>query len=162
MSNYSTPKDLLSSVFSNLTREEIQKRTGIFSHWTEVVSRVSVYGERLASHTKVKEFEKGIVFVETDHSGWIQILLMNRKYILKGLQMAFPDVKSFVCNVSSEKPSSKKDDVKISKAALLEELEKRCGSENIVETERVAAPVEDKKFLSIMKSLEENIKKSGL
>ncbi len=47
-------------------------------------------GERLASNTRVLDLNKGILIIESDHSGWFQYLKFYEKFILKGLKMELP------------------------------------------------------------------------
>lgn len=49
-------------------------------------------GERLASNTRVVDLKNKVLLVETDHSGWIQYLKIYQNFILKGLQLALPDL----------------------------------------------------------------------
>lgn len=74
------------------------------SVWKKVVSKIRSYednednerhiplGERLAGNTRVVDLKKGILLVETDHSGWIQYLRMYQKFIITGLKREFPNL----------------------------------------------------------------------
>lgn len=85
--------------FSSFNNEK-----NIYNVWKSVVSKIKNYndsddnqrkmpiGERLAGNTRAVEYKKGVVLVEVDHSGWIQYLRMYEKFIIKGLQMNFPDL----------------------------------------------------------------------
>ncbi|MCQ2593089.1 MAG: DUF721 domain-containing protein [Treponema sp.] len=93
--------DMISKVLNmtNLGDNEID------SVWKSVVSKINNYessddcerkmpiGERLAGNTRVVDLKKGILLVETDHSGWIQYLKMYQKFIITGLKRALPDLK---------------------------------------------------------------------
>lgn len=77
----------------------------IYNVWKNVVSKIKTsrdsedcetrmpIGERLAGNTRVVDLKKGILLVETDHSGWIQYLRIYEKFIIKGLNMALPEMK---------------------------------------------------------------------
>jgi hypothetical protein len=51
-----------------------------------------INAEKAANHSRVLNLENGILFVETDHSGWIQILQTREKQILKLLRHNFPEL----------------------------------------------------------------------
>lgn len=60
--------------------------------WKDVVSKIDKYGGRLAEYTHVSDFKNGILLVECENNGWIQILRNYNKFILRGLKMKIPDL----------------------------------------------------------------------
>lgn len=50
-------------------------------------------GRNLASHSRVIDFKNGILLVEADHSAWLQMLQLHRRYILGCLQRRFPELR---------------------------------------------------------------------
>ena len=115
----------------------------IHSVWKDVVSKIHSYknesedsdkripiGERLAGNTRVVDLKNGVLLVETDHPGWIQYLNMYKKFIIKGLKMALPDLKisSLAFRVSGSEVSlsdSYDKIVKKSKEEMDEKFEKQ-------------------------------------
>lgn len=78
----------------------------ITSVWKKVVSKIHSsrdesennakripIGERLAGNTRIIDLKNGILFIETDHSGWIQYLKMYQKFILNGIKIYLPEIK---------------------------------------------------------------------
>ena len=76
----------------------------IYSVWKNVVSKIKTYqstveedemtlGEKLAVSTRVVDLKNGVLLVETDHPGWIQYLNFHKKFIMKGIKMAIPEIK---------------------------------------------------------------------
>lgn len=72
--------------------------------WKKVVSKVGkksdpeddevlTIGEKLAANSHVIDLKNGILLIEANHSGWIQYLKFNEKFILQGLKWALPDLK---------------------------------------------------------------------
>ena len=101
-------KRLISAADMMLRAANIQTGNGdeITSVWKNVVSKIHSYrdesenntkrisiGERLAGNTRVVDLKNGILFIETDHSGWIQYLKMYQKFILNGIKMTLPEIK---------------------------------------------------------------------
>ena len=89
----------------NVVSQFSSDKKQIYNVWKTVVSKIRTsrddedcetripIGERLAGNTRVVDLKKGVLLVETDHSGWIQYLRMYEKFIIKGLNMSLPDLK---------------------------------------------------------------------
>ena len=72
--------------------------------WRSVVSKIGkkndeipgeeniTLGEKLAANSHVVDLKNGVLLVEANHSGWIQYLKFNQKFILQGLKWALPDL----------------------------------------------------------------------
>ena len=90
------------------------KANEVSSVWRSVLLKIKSYedneenerhmpiGERLAGNTRVVDLKKGVLLIETDHSGWIQYLKMYQKFIINGLKRALPnlEIKSFAFRMS--------------------------------------------------------------
>jgi len=70
--------------------EEKLRRGGRYAQFFE--SWRAVVGERLAAHSRVVDLDKGILMVEAEHPGWIQILQLGQKKTLEALTARFPDL----------------------------------------------------------------------
>jgi hypothetical protein len=88
-----TAADMITQVFSHIDKAEVENSSKLLGTWKSVVSKVHKYGEKLAAHTELIELKNGILLVETDHPGWIQILQLYSKFILIGLGRAVPELK---------------------------------------------------------------------
>jgi Protein of unknown function (DUF721). len=160
--------EMITQVFSNIDKSEADNSGRLFGTWKSVVSKVSKYGEKLAAHTDLVELKNGILLVETDHPGWIQILQLYSKFILTGLARAVPDLKisslAFRLQGSDVSLCGKTYDEQISEdrrklAEKLEEqdtlLESNAGAVKSRSTEPVTLPPE-------LKAKLEDLKKSML
>lgn len=49
-------------------------------------------GERLSAHSRPVDVRNGIVIVEADHPGWIQLLQLDQKRILDAIKRSFPEL----------------------------------------------------------------------
>jgi hypothetical protein len=87
-----TAADMITQVFSNIDKSSVENSSRLLGTWKNVVSKVHKYGERLAAHTELIDLKNGILLVETDHPGWIQIMQLYSKFILTGLQNALPEL----------------------------------------------------------------------
>ncbi len=52
----------------------------------------TIAGEGLSRHTRLVDVQKGILLVEVDHPGWMQMLLLRRDGILVAARRAAPEV----------------------------------------------------------------------
>lgn len=97
--NFFTPSDLQMFI-NNLTHTGDKELPNI---WRNVVSKIGKkdlddnetlsLGEKLAANSHVVDLKNGVLLVEANHSGWIQYLKFNQKFILQGLKWALPDLK---------------------------------------------------------------------
>jgi predicted nucleic acid-binding Zn ribbon protein len=56
----------------------------LFAGWPGVV------GEPLAGHCRLAEVEDGVLVVEVDHPGWLQMVTMQKKTVLEAARRAAP------------------------------------------------------------------------
>ena len=93
-----------SDVFSILKNtykdiEENQNKAGnVINAWKKTLFSVKSNvneneGKNLAEHTRVVDLKNGMLFIETDHPGWIELLKIHKKYILTGMNMKVPELK---------------------------------------------------------------------
>ena len=91
-SNEFSAADVVSKFFSNLEASRVENGNKIVKYWRSTVESIYKNGSRMAAHSKVVDLKNGILLIEADHPGWIQMLHMNQNYILKGLRRQIPDV----------------------------------------------------------------------
>lgn len=90
--------DIINITFSNIEKENLEKNNKLFSVWKKVVTSVSKVGQNLYDHSSVCELKNGILLIEADHPGWIQMLQMNSQYIIRGLKMYASELK--ICSLA--------------------------------------------------------------
>ncbi|MDR2517644.1 MAG: DUF721 domain-containing protein, partial [Spirochaetaceae bacterium] len=78
--------ELLSGYFSEETLKKAGEHHKLFSSWRAVA------GEHIASHSRIVELERAVLFVEADHPGWIQILQTRQNELLNAVRRHFPDL----------------------------------------------------------------------
>jgi len=78
------------SLLSAFFDEEKLRRGGRYAQFFE--SWRAIVGERLASHSRVVDLDKGILIVEAEHPGWIQLLQVRQTQTLDALARRFPDL----------------------------------------------------------------------
>lgn len=76
---------LLSSFFDAEKLRRGEKYSDFFSSWAGIV------GTRLAAHSRVADIDKGILIVEAEHPGWIQLLQLRQSSILEATEKRYPE-----------------------------------------------------------------------
>jgi hypothetical protein len=77
---------LLASFFDEGKLRRGERYSDFFSSWPSFV------GLRLAAHSRVADVDKGLLIVEAEHPGWIQLLQMRQSNILEGVASRFPEL----------------------------------------------------------------------
>ncbi|MDX9899701.1 MAG: DUF721 domain-containing protein [Spirochaetia bacterium] len=78
--------DLLGSILSPDAAAKADQWSSLFGFWKRAA------GDALAAHSKPVDLRNGIVFVETDHPGWIQLLQLEQNRILSLIKKSFPEL----------------------------------------------------------------------
>ncbi|MDR1443253.1 MAG: DUF721 domain-containing protein [Treponema sp.] len=141
--------------------------SGFFSSWERICQDCGIAAA--AGHSRIRELEKGILVVEADHPGWIQILQTKAPWILGCARRYTPelDIRGISLTRSRsgapEKPSQSVPRVDSGPESAPEariESKKESGGNGRGSWERI----EDKAFKDSLKRLEQGIKereKSG-
>lgn len=79
--------DMIMKTFSNIESSTFKKNTKLAETWNKVVGKINGCGQNLIEHSEIVEIKNNILLIETDHPGWIQMLQMNKKFILNGFKM---------------------------------------------------------------------------
>jgi hypothetical protein len=77
---------LLTAFFDDEKLNRGGRYAEFFDSWRSVV------GERLAAHSRIVDLDKGILIVEAEHPGWIQLLQVRQTQTLDALAERFPDL----------------------------------------------------------------------
>jgi len=152
--------DIISGLFKQRFGEDFMENARLsaemFSSWEKTVCQVWPRGEdqknedipAAAVHSRIRELERGVLFVEADHPGWIQILQTKQAELLVAIQRSCPkfDIRGIAFRLSKEPVEARAKDVT------------KVPAEN--ETNSKSRSVQkDDEFYSVLKSLEESIKK---
>ncbi len=93
MNEFQTASEILNRIFSNIDRDQLEQSNSVVRGWESIISKIYDYGPKLAAHSRVIDLKNENLLIEVDHSGWIQILQLNKKFILKGLHDLYPELK---------------------------------------------------------------------
>ncbi|MCL2374236.1 MAG: DUF721 domain-containing protein [Treponema sp.] len=111
--------DIISEIFQEKfgmqLMENARSTAGLFSSWASVVTEAWSRTEReialrskdtpaAAVHSRIRELERGLLLVEADHPGWIQLLKTKQADILSVVQRRYPelDIQAIAFRLSRE------------------------------------------------------------
>jgi len=96
---------LFKESFGNEFMDTARANASLFSSWSEIVAEAwqSKYSRRdlnanvedippAAAHSRISELEQGLLLVEADHPGWIQILQTKKQELLVTAQRRYPEL----------------------------------------------------------------------
>jgi hypothetical protein len=72
--------EILARMLDEKNRKLARTYSSIFGTWESIV------GDSLAEHSRIYEIANGYLFVEVDHPGWMQLLLMKKPQILRAVK----------------------------------------------------------------------------
>jgi hypothetical protein len=64
--------------------------SGFFSSWAQICQNCGIAAA--GGHTRIRDLQKGILVVEADHPGWVQILQTKAQWILNQTRRRFPEL----------------------------------------------------------------------
>jgi len=108
--------DIISGLFKQRFGEDFMENARssaeLFNSWEKTVCQVWPRGENQESedipaaavHSRIKELEHGVLFIEVDHPGWIQILQTRQAELLQAVQRRCPtlDIRGIAFRLSKE------------------------------------------------------------
>src|SRR5574344_662784 len=95
--------NIISNTFKNIKSEDIQNTNQITDAWKKTLCSIKGTGsslkpanqyeeQNLYTHSRILDLKNGVLLVEADHPGWIQLLQMHKEYILNVLNRAAPQL----------------------------------------------------------------------
>jgi len=159
--------DIISGLFKQRFGEDFMENARLsaelFNSWEKTVCQVWPRGEdqknedipAAAVHSRIVELERGMLFVEADHPGWIQILQTRQAELLLAIQRRCPklDIRGIAFRLSKEPGQAGRKEPAEARAADVT----KTPVEN--ETNSKSQSAKDEEFYSALKGLEESIKK---
>ncbi len=91
-------RNLVSKTLNEFSFSDSNKAYSVLDGWKKVLLKIKsnknpYEGQNLAEHSKVVDLKNGILIIEVEHPGWIELLQLHKKFILKGLNMNMPSLK---------------------------------------------------------------------
>jgi len=85
-----TAGEILSALFDEGFVKKAQGYSKFFDSWTDITAKNGIAAA--AAHSRIKDLDRGIVLVETDHPGWKQIIQTKQTKLLNDFRVRFPEM----------------------------------------------------------------------
>jgi len=154
---------LLSAFFDGEKLRRGERYSDFFSSWPSFV------GPRLASHTRVIDVDKGLLVVEAEHPGWIQLLQLRQTEVLEAVSRKFPELglRGIAFRLSGQGNFSKASGATAPSGAASPPAGAGKGEEGgeedlkFPEESPAAADIEDPEFKALFSSLKKTMQGRG-
>jgi hypothetical protein len=151
--------DLLAAFFDEELLKKAKNYSGLFSSWGQITEKAGIAAA--AGHSRFKKFERGVLLVEADHPGWIQILQTKEQRLLKDAQRRFPDLGIRGMSFMLSKPTAQPEPESPEPAEKEAEAESGADEKNPAASSGESAwkRIADDDFKNSLKQLEQSIRK---
>ncbi|MCL2721732.1 MAG: hypothetical protein FWD47_10395 [Treponema sp.] len=85
-----TAGDILSALFDTQFVKKAQGYSKFFDSWMDITSKNGIAAA--GDHSRIKDLDRGIIKIETDHPGWKQIIQTKQSKILNDFRIRFPEL----------------------------------------------------------------------
>jgi hypothetical protein len=86
--------DILSSIFRDDfdpdTLNNARLTAGLFSSWEIAAKEANI--PAASDHSRIRDYEHGVLLIEAEHPGWIQLLQTKQGFLLNSFQKKFPQL----------------------------------------------------------------------
>jgi hypothetical protein len=101
--------DVISALFDERLMQKARGYSKLFDSWRDIAEKNGIAAA--ADHSRIRELERGILWVEVDHPGWKQILQTKEHRLLDNLRCRFPgmDIAGISIILAKNGPMKKAD-----------------------------------------------------
>ncbi len=78
--------DFINEIFTSIHMDEEQDAVSLFQSWEMVV------GTDIAAHSHIHELEGATLIIYVDHPGWIQMIDLRKRSILRKIRIKYPEL----------------------------------------------------------------------
>lgn len=94
MGNIKRAGDLVSALFKDefdpASLEKGRLTAGVFNSWAEISEEAEI--PAAAAHSRIRELERGVLVIEAEHPGWVQLLQTRQNQLLRLVCKKFPEL----------------------------------------------------------------------
>lgn len=109
----------------------------IYASWTAIV------GEKQAAHSKLIDIKHQTAIIETDHPGWSQQILLNKRRIIRNFQKKYPQLEVKDISVMVSPPQSEEKHYRSVVSTVSQHVDKKIcvNTEVLHQQDKTAAAV---------------------
>ena len=82
--------DIVSALFDERLMTKARGYSKLFDSWEDITKKNAIAAA--LDHSRLKNLDRGLLLVEADHPGWIQILQTKEQQILADFRYRFPEL----------------------------------------------------------------------
>ena len=142
-------KDILNQLLHNLYEKE--KFQDGSEYYTFVHEWEHIIGKKLFGHAKIIDLRNKSLIIAVDHPGWMQILRLKEKIILKRIQRMFPQLSIKTMKLVVKEDCFKINGIKEKSGEKVNEISKE--KEKLHEVNGKIDKIGDEQLRNIMKRL---------
>jgi len=107
-----TAGNILSALFDEQFMKKAQSYSKFFDSWKDITEKNGITAA--ADHSRIKDLDRGILLIETDHPGWKQVLQTKQSKLLNDFRIRFPelDISGISLMLGSGKPQDTAQETK--------------------------------------------------
>jgi len=147
-----TAGDILSVLFDERFMNKAQGYSKLFDSWTDITAKNGIAAA--AAHSRIKDMDRGILLVETDHPGWKQIIQTKQAKLLNDFRRRFPELGLSGISLMLAKPEPENEEVQREEVYDVEEGYAESTEEITV---KGYDAIKDEDFKESLKKLGKNI-----
>lgn len=97
-SDFRKASEVINALVSGLEEGSLERANSFARDWKTVA------GDKIASHSRIIDVNRGNIIIEVDHPGWSQQILFKKNEIVRTLSGRFPElgIRNIVLRVVSE------------------------------------------------------------
>jgi len=99
-----TAGDILSVLFDERFKKKAEGYSKLFDSWADITAKNRIAAA--SAHSRIKDLDRGILLIETDHPGWKQILQTKQSKLLNDFRIRFPELDISGISLMLGKPES--------------------------------------------------------
>jgi hypothetical protein len=84
-----TAGEVASALFDAQFMKKAQGYSKLFDSWEEITAKNEIAAA--SAHSRIKDLDRGILLIETDHPGWKQIIQTKQASLLNDFRRRFPE-----------------------------------------------------------------------
>lgn len=78
--------DYINEIFDSIQIDEHTHQISLFQSWEKIA------GSDIAAHSKIHELEGKTLVISVDHPGWIQMIDLQKRRILRKISAQYPEL----------------------------------------------------------------------
>ncbi len=125
--------DILNIFFNEIERKQSEDYLSFYQSWKKIA------GNKIGENTTIKDIIDGTLFIEIDHPGWKQLIMIKEKNILRQINNKYPELSVKKIRYNFKKSSNEKI--------------KNIKNEKIIKKNIVKNEIENEDFSQLLKKM---------